>query len=141
MSELIHIIYASAATEALNDATVQNILEISRKNNQKNDISGILLLHDGNFFQVLEGLENKVIPVIERIKKDARHDKIVEIIKEPIPKRAFKNWSMGFANVSNAELIAIEGINDFYKEQICLRDIDAGRAKKLLQAFSQGFWQ
>ena len=66
--------------------------------------------------------------------------KVAVIAQEPIARRSFSEWSMGFSNPKREELEAIEGINDMDQKKIFL-DMRPGRAKKLLQAFSQGRWR
>lgn len=140
MSELAQIIYTSLACPGTSEQTVQSILFQSRKNNPSYEITGMLLLHRGNYFQIIEGLESNLSSLIELIEKDSRHSQVVKIIEENIPKRAFKNWSMGFATLSEDTFSELEGMNDYFQEGNCLAEIDQGRAKKMLKAFSQGVW-
>ena len=67
--------------------------------------------------------------------------KIVAIIREPILKRSFGEWTMGFAAVTSADLQDITGLNDFFGEGSSFAQLNAGRAKKLLNAFKEGRWR
>jgi hypothetical protein len=141
MEELLHIIYASAATTPINQADLLKMLERSREKNARLGITGILLHSEGSFFQVLEGKEDAVENIFETIQHDQRHVNITVIIRETIAKRAFPEWSMAFANATNEQLKEIEGLNDFFQGGSCLADIDEGRAKKILKAFEKGHWR
>ena len=141
MKRLIHIIYASAASNPINEEKLLDLLNRSRKNNLGFEITGMLLHVEGSFFQVLEGEENAVEELFERIRSDQRHLKITVIIKEPIAERAFPEWSMAFAGATKEQIESIEGMNDFFNEGSYIADIDAGRAKKILKAFSKGHWR
>lgn len=141
MDDLIHLIYASSANKTFDSHSISELLTVCKNNNAKLQISGMLLLTENNFFQVLEGKSKVVDGLFNKIKLDKRHDKIVEIIKEPIPHRAFKDWSMGFTEATAEELSHVEGLNDFFQQGHSFIDIDPGRAKKLLTAFTQGFWR
>ena len=138
---MIHVIYNSAATVEFSDSELLDLLEKARNNNAAQDITGMLLHIDGCFFQVLEGPDEAVDRLVERISEDPRHAKMTVIIRETIAKRSFKEWTMGFAKVSSRDLETIDGLNDFFVNQGVLTDLDAGRAKKLLEAFGRGRWR
>ena len=140
MDNLIHVIYASQASNTLDNAGLISLLKSSRTNNLRNNISGMLLHNQGSFFQILEGKEDKVEATLKVISTDNRHLNVTIIIQEPIFKRAFGEWSMGFADVSSQKLTSIDGTNDFYAQGTCFTNLDEGRSKKLLKAFSQGYW-
>jgi hypothetical protein len=66
---------------------------------------------------------------------------VTKIIREPLPKRFFDEWSMGFHGVSRAELVGLSGVNDFFGRGQSLAKIDVGRAQKVLTAFREGRWR
>jgi hypothetical protein len=101
----------------------------------------MLLFSEGNFFQVLEGEGTAVNQLYEKIIRDKRHAQCTLLIREPIAKRSFGNWSMGFSRISPGELRNIVGLNDFFHDGSCFTKLDAGRAKKLLGAFARGSWR
>lgn len=140
MPNLIHLIYASCAARALAPQELGNILAASRRNNTRDDVTGMLLHSEGSFFQVLEGEADVVETVFARIDLDSRHVKTTCIIKEPIARRTFGEWTMGFAELSENEAKEIVGLNDFYRGGLCLETLNVGRARKLLQAFAAGRW-
>lgn len=78
------------------DASLASILDVSRKNNKKQDVTGALVLyeHDKRFAQVLEGVESDVLEVFERLKGDKRHDSIEIHEAGPAPARLFSRWAM-----------------------------------------------
>ncbi|NEO84945.1 MAG: diguanylate phosphodiesterase [Spirulina sp. SIO3F2] len=125
----------------MQDADLVSLLETSRKNNAKAKITGILLHENGSFFQVLEGTQEAVEQLYERILHDNRHTKVVTIIREPIAKRTFGEWTMGFVKLDSQELDEIIGLNDFFAEGSSFTQLGAGRAKKLLAAFRKGRWR
>ena len=141
MPSLIHLIYASTATEAFENLELTALLQQSRANNERLSLTGMLLHSAGNFFQVLEGEPALVDQLSQKIILDKRHAQFTVIIREPIARRSFPTWSMGFSSVSPEELTAIAGLNDFFGKQSCFIQLDAGRAKKLLAAFAEGRWR
>jgi len=141
MTSLIHLIYASTATHDFNDEQLTQLLQQSRAANESHHLTGMLLYSARNFFQVLEGAPEDVDRLYEKLPKDDRHFKMTLIIREPIQKRCFADWSMGFSSMSADELANMEGLNDFFQDGSCFADLDAGRAKKLLAAFAMGRWR
>ncbi len=141
MPRIIHLIYASVATQDVGTAELTALLQKSRETNERLGLTGMLLFSEGNFFQVLEGEGTAVNQLYEKIIRDKRHAQCTLIIREPIAKRSFGNWSMGFSRISPGELRNIVGLNDFFHDGSCFTKLDAGRAKKLLGAFARGSWR
>lgn len=140
-NHLMHVVYVSKSAHTNGKSDLLKILDVSRTNNKHLNLTGMLLHVDGTFFQVLEGREADVNSVYTRITNDNRHSNITKIIEEAISARMFNDWTMGFADLSEDDLRNIEGLNDFFDGKKCLRDIDLGRSKKLLQAFGNGRWR
>jgi Sensors of blue-light using FAD len=137
---LIQYIYSSAATHDFSPAELAALLKKAREFNALHELTGMLLYTEGSFFQVLEGPEEVIAALYAKIERDKRHEQVTKIIVEPIQKRSFAEWTMGFSNVSREELAKIEGTNDFFSKARCFAELDPGRAKKLLTAFRDGRW-
>jgi hypothetical protein len=99
--ELITLVYTSMATRPITEKDLLDILEASRRNNTADEITGLLLYHNGNFMQVLEGPRANVEHTYQRIARDKRHQYVVTVLKQPITDRAFGAWKMSFVNLSN----------------------------------------
>lgn len=141
MPPLIHLIYASAATHPLSDEELTTLLTKSRAYNASEGITGILLHAGGSFFQVLEGEIEAVERLFERISRDERHSGLTIIIREPIARRTFGEWTMGFSDIRSEALSEITGVNDLLGQATYFSRIDPGRAKKMLEAFTRGRWR
>jgi hypothetical protein len=140
--ELVHCIYCSASTGAeLSRVELQKLLEECRRNNSKADVTGMLLYQNRSFFQVLEGDRSVVEALYEKISGDQRHQRALKLILEPIEERAFAAWSMGCPTLSSGQLGQIPGLNDFFARGSSSLELGEGRAKTLLQAFSEGKWR
>jgi hypothetical protein len=140
-SRLIQCIYASAASSDLEDEELAKLLESARENNTRLGLTGMLLYAEGSFFQVLEGESDQVDALYVKIESDPRHRQVTLIIREPISKRYFDAWTMGFYKISRQELAGMSGVNDFFGTDGAMVKVDAGRAKKLLAAFRDGRWR
>ncbi len=142
MSPLIHLIYASAASRPMGAPELAALLAVARAQNARLGLTGMLLYDEGSFFQVLEGPADVVQALYLKIEQDRRHTEVTCIIREPIPRRCFGAWSMGFAHLSDAGALAqAPGANDFFGRAQSFNDVSYGRAKKLLSAFAHGRWR
>jgi Sensors of blue-light using FAD len=96
---MIRLLYASRAAQPLNQAVMDGILAVSRKNNIDRGITGILC-HSGDvFLQVLEGGRGPVNELYNRITQDARHNQVTLLHYEEATERCFSGWTMGQVNV------------------------------------------
>ena len=141
MVDLVHVVYASEAAVPFNDQAVRDLLAGARRRNAEVDVTGILLLVDRSFFQILEGAPDAVDKVFERIGLDKRHRKVVKLIREPIEERDFRDWSMGVARVTSKEIASLPGFNDFFTAKRKVSDLGDGLARKLLEEFRRGRWR
>lgn len=104
---LMRLAYASEATFAAKpveqgvEPNVARILIASRRNNAKSEIVGGLYYGDDRFFQYLEGEEEAVRELYDRIARDDRHRNVMTLLEEPIKARTFTNWSMKYVPLSS----------------------------------------
>jgi len=99
---MIHrLIYKSEATDSLNDAELRSIAMFSALNNKAANISGLLLHHNGQILQVLEGEAAAIKDLYARIEKDKRHVNTTLLVDGPCTSPAFKAWSMGYRPVNS----------------------------------------
>lgn len=127
-------IYVSSAAFELSRDDVYEILETSRLNNSAAGLTGMLLYHDGNFIQVLEGERKNVLSTLSRIERDTRHRGVIRLIERDIDEREFGSWSMGFVS-SDAIVREHEAFSDFLMAVDHAGSDGAGYAQRLLQNF------
>ncbi len=95
---LLHnIAYVSHSIWPLGPTLLSDILEVSQRNNARDEITGILKYHDQQFFQILEGEQSVVQLCFERIVRDPRHINVSQILDDSIMSRTFGNWTMSYA--------------------------------------------
>ena len=138
---VFQLIYASAAAKEFRPSDLPDILRVARETNGPLGVTGMLLYSDGSFFQVIEGDAGVVDALYTKIAADPRHEKVTQIIREPIRARQFDDWTMGYLKMTQQEIETIEGLNDFFGDATCLAQIDGGRARKLLRSFADGRWR
>ncbi len=96
MSGVFHLVYFSKAAEDLSYTDIREILEVSRRNNARLGITGLLIFRDGYFVQLLEGDEAPVRNVLTAIRDDDRNYSVKVLIEAIGAERLFPDWSMAF---------------------------------------------
>ena len=66
---LIQSVYTSAAIQPMPKSKLYKILVDSRVNNKLADVTGLLVYVDGRFLQVLEGEQEVISALLEKISK------------------------------------------------------------------------
>lgn len=94
------------------------LLQQSRRNNERVGVTGMLLYKDGDFMQLIEGEESAVRELFARIDRDPRHHGALVLLDEPAERRLFGEWAMGFRDASEAELQAQPGFSDFMNRSL-----------------------
>lgn len=94
------ISYVSTASQQLTRSDIENLLRKSEKRNNQEDITGLLLYSEGNFFQIIEGEESKVKELYRTIEKDKRHFNIIKILGIPIHKDSYDGYKSDLVNAS-----------------------------------------
>jgi hypothetical protein len=107
MSHLHAIAYVSNSLIGASIERLERIFSESRRLNLENGITGVLLHHDGSFMQHFEGSRQDVLSTYDRIVRSPLHVGIVELMNEPISIRSFGLWTMGHAQATRSELLAL----------------------------------
>ena len=136
---LHNLFYCSLASKNILSGDILNILKCSRQNNIKVGVTGILLYWEktNQFLQVLEGEENIVFNLYDKISKDNRHSLSKIIYQEDIQERGFKDWSMAFKNIDEIETSCLDGFSNFSTLDFTTErtNIKASIAINLIQSF------
>ena len=110
---LCALVYVSLAVKPMQDDDLKVLLKYARIKNERLAVTGMLLYRDGFFMQALEGEEETVEALFDRIRQDSRHRDVLLVYKEPIQARSFPDWSMGFNKMDAEGLGQLEGFTDF----------------------------
>jgi len=136
---MFFIVYASSATKHFSRSELLALLTKARATNTKLGITGILLYKDGNFIQVLEGEETAVRALYAKIEKDVRHAGIIVLLQGNEPERQFPDWSMGFRDLNDPNVLALPGFNEFLNTPLTGAEFsqDLTRCQRLLWFFKK----
>jgi hypothetical protein len=88
------MVYKSRCKGVADWNLVTSILASSNKNNPTNGITGVLVVTETQFLQVLEGEFEALNATFERISRDTRHHKVQLISFSEIEERKFGDWGM-----------------------------------------------
>jgi len=87
--------YISRSTEFMSEEKIQQLAQKSIQNNQAKDITGVLVVASGIFFQVIEGPEKAVNALYEKISNDTRHGELLLLnTRINCETRLFPEWAM-----------------------------------------------
>lgn len=134
---LVQVVYLSTASSLPDQASLTQILQASHRNNTADGLTGMLLHHEGNFMQVLEGPEPALRKTLARIADDPRHQNVITLLDRPVPDRSFANWAMAFRGVRDLEGIDPAAASPFLESRNWGVDLagEAGPAERLLAGF------
>ena len=116
-----------------------DLLDNYAKNNPTCGLTGMMLVSDTHYFQILEGPREAVHHALDKIRKDPRYVGLRVVSDMPIDTRSVPEWSMAICNVKveaghyalNNALINSPGTS---LENMVL----PGHARDLLQGFCEG---
>ncbi|WP_405199578.1 BLUF domain-containing protein [Christiangramia sp. LLG6405-1] len=102
------ISYVSTAERSLSETEIRQILNDSEINNNKQNITGLLLYSEGNFFQIIEGDQKQIVQLYDTIEDDSRHFNVIKLFGKEINKESFDGYKSDFisedARYSSARL-------------------------------------
>jgi hypothetical protein len=101
---LHEIVYMSLATDAMSPEQLASLLIGARAHNEAAGITGMMIYHDREFMQVLEGERSVIEALYEKIAGDTRHQQVYRLWDAQIATRNFDDWTMGFVSVDDATL-------------------------------------
>lgn len=134
---LCTLVYVSNARQPLQPGQLDRLLMRSREFNAEVGVTGVLLHHDGSFLQLLEGSPAGLARVWARITTSLLHDRVTELMHEPVAERHFADWHMGFAEAPASAIQAIAQARWLAGVQALDRPEPAADGLALLL----GFWQ
>ena len=110
--ELLKLVYASQLTSATRDAAykdIESILRVAVVTNPKLQIGGALFLNPRTLhvMQVLEGPQQAVRTLYEKIAQDKRHTSCTTMSEELVTTRTYEQWGMLQGDASQADWAAI----------------------------------
>jgi hypothetical protein len=113
---VLSVVYSSTATSAFTDADLAALLTVSRRNNARAGLTGMLVTRQDRFLQVLEGPEPQVEELMTKIVADNGHHNVRVLLREPVESRQFADWTMSFAQLGNADEERVPGYRNAFDD-------------------------
>jgi len=131
------IVYVSSASVNFSQPELLALLNQCRINNNKLNVTGMLLFKDANFIQALEGEDSVVAALFDKIALDVRHRGVIKLLTSTIDQRDFPDWSMAFKNLNDVDVGKYPGYSEFLNLSFADASFatDTSKAKRLLQVF------
>ncbi len=133
---VLTLTYTSSARELFTIDELVELVEHTRRKNERLGVSGLLLYSGGNVIQTLEGAPETVDSLFWTIADDPRHTDVRLLERRGRDDRAFATWSMGFRHLTTREIADTAGYTAFVRHSVG-RDLDTHpeSAFELLERF------
>lgn len=96
------ICYISNISLFITEEDIEKLSSDMYKKNKKYNITGILIIQNGHFFQIMEGKSDVIDTVFENIKKDTRHTGLIKLIDTAIDIKFFGDYETGNFGIINS---------------------------------------
>lgn len=126
--------YTSRGRLDLTDADINDIFQTARHLNALDGITGLLIYDGLRFLQIVEGSEEAIDALVERLHADPRHAHIEIRDERFIEARCFPEWSMELLQVDAGYATATDEISAILPEQTTppVRQLILGMAEKMV---------
>ena len=86
---------------------VERICRVSRDNNERDGITGLLVFDGHSFCQFVEGPHDEIARLLARVERDTRHVRMRVLHHGPaVGGRRFPDWRLGYAYTADPAAIA-----------------------------------
>lgn len=109
---LTSVTYTSLAQPDLQTSELEEIHNSARQTNARDQITGLLVYNGTHFLQIVEGGEEAVAELVERLKADPRHKGFEVRDKRRIDGRSFPDWPMELLRVTPGFFQARDALAD-----------------------------
>lgn len=114
---LTRCVYTSIPSRTGRTGVIEDILRVARPRNAEFRITGFLLRSETFYLQFIEGPSAHIDQLMINIRKDSRHQAVVELPFTFGEARAFPEWSMGYTTTVGEEQFvqAVRGLGPSMK--------------------------
>jgi len=114
---MYRLIYKSDSAVKVTWGVATSILATSTRNNQRDGLTGVLLLGKKHFLQALEGEFGPVNSTFQRISRDPRHENVRVVAFGEAEERLFAKWEMRGVGVFEFDPPVSHSLIDKYGEE------------------------
>jgi len=104
--------YTSLARLDLQASDLEAIHRTAREVNALEGISGLLIFNGTHFLQIIEGAPDAIDELLDRLRRDPRHNGLEVRDEQQVERRSFPDWSMELVRVSASYLEAKDTVSE-----------------------------
>ena len=131
---IFQLFYVSTAVPSFDPAEIQSILRSAHSHNPTQDLTGVMMFRGSTFLQLLEGPEDNVRALYNKIGKDKRHRNLMTLMERTTDKRIFQDWSMAYHEIGPIDLKLISEVLS-WRALVSGNDVDDVRVLRFLNLF------
>lgn len=135
MTKIFHLVYRSYAREDLDHYSIVELINKAQTMNTKLGLTGLLMYRQNTFIQLLEGEEQVVRELYEKISKDRRHTDVKILIESKSSMRIVPQWSMNYVE-SVSEDVSVKSLFEVFEKMVNESPKDKNLIMPLLTRFS-----
>ena len=110
--------YTSRASLDLDADDLEEIHRTAREVNALEGITGLLIFNGTHFLQIVEGAPEAIDDLVERLRRDPRHNGLEIRDEQAVEQRSFPSWSMELVRVSASYFEARETVSEHLPETV-----------------------
>jgi hypothetical protein len=110
--DLVHLSYCSYAQSPVALPDLDLILSASQRNNRRDDITGLLTFSGEVFVQFLEGPQEAISRLMDRLQLDQRHKNIIILSEGSDHERIFPDWDMELVSREEAYQVLRDALSE-----------------------------
>ena len=130
--QLKSLAYTSLARLDISGDDLIAIHQTARHRNALNGITGLLIFNGTHFLQVIEGVEEAINELVERLRADPRHHHLEIKDSRDVDGRSFPDWSMELVRVESRYFEARSAIEKVLPPAI------PGEIREMIMAKAEG---
>jgi hypothetical protein len=111
-ADLVHLSYCSQACTGLQTGDLDKILEISKTNNHRHQITGLLTYSGDIFIQFIEGPKASIDHLMYRLRGDRRHKNLIVLSEGRDHLRLLPDWDMELVSAYEAHQMLREALRE-----------------------------
>ena len=110
--------YTSLARLDVEVSDLEAIHRTAREANALDGITGLLIFNGTHFLQIVEGAPQAIDDLVEKLRRDTRHNGLEIRDERSVDERSFPDWSMELVRVSASYFEAKDTVSDRLPETI-----------------------
>ncbi len=109
--QLVQLMYVSKTKKTLSDDELVDLQQVAQRNNERDNITGVLLTTTDYFMQCVEGDAYHINQLYKKIIEDERHHNVTLVDYHLIARRYFSDWALAVVAPSESDKLIDSTLN------------------------------